>query len=544
MKLKNIVLSLSVIAFFSSCYKDLGSYDYDESISDISVKLENIYTTKKSKTEFSYSITPEIDTKKQNKELKYEWFKSTDSRLKGELVGTEKTLNLSFKPSDVLSQEYHLRLYVTDLANNTITMRHTTLQLIEPYYASWIVLHKDNSHAELGAVSYIGGKYEVEPKAYTKARGTSLTGEPHNIGVRQISNKVYASNWLFPIEAQLYLSTSNLDEGGLISTGDNFELKFSWRKLMNAEQINSFDPAKVTGTGYGDIGYAMATNGTIFMNNPYSPIMYQVTPSTTELGEGETKITKFGVSSQAAVGYDEMGRRLIGLDMTGNYWYELEPKTPGKKIEFGKIRVDENNAADPNTIPATQVPIAIFPGYQYGTTGIAPWQQYQLYAYFIDNNKSYVYTIRGRELSSSMDAPISGYYTFDKPLELTENTPMTTGFRYANIIFYAEGNKVYKHNIVNGNTKVIYTHTSVDAKAADIKMAVEGYISSDDYNKRKDIIKTQPERLLGIAFNINGEGELVVLRLDISGDVETESSLYENTQTHRGFGEIKKIVFV
>lgn len=544
MNFRNIIVALSVVAFLSSCYKDLGNYDYNENISDITVKLEKVYSTRKNKAGFSYSITPEIETNNQNKELKYEWYKSTDSRNKGDLVGTEKTLNLSFKQGEELSQKYHLRLYVTDQTNNTVTMRHTVLQLIEPYYASWIVLHKDNSHAELGAVSYVLGKYEVEPKAYTKERGESLTGEPHNIGVRQISNHVYAGNWLYSIESQLYLSTSNLDESGLISTGENFALKSSWKKLINTEQIKTFDPAKITGTGGSNNGYAMSVNGAIFTSNEYSPVMYQVTPDKNVFKDEEVRITKLGVAAQGAIGYDEAGKRLVALDMTGNYWYELEAKTPGKTVEFGKIRYEENNAADPDAIPNTLKPVAIFPGYQYGTTGIAPWQQYQIYAYFIDNENSYVYTIRGREISGVFEAPVSGYYTFKKPEGLTEETPMTSGFKYANIIFYASGNKVYKHNITNGTTKVIYTHESADANAADIKMAVEGYIGSDDYIKRKEIVDTPLERFLGIAFNVNGKGEIVVLRLDTSGDIETEKGTYDNVQVHKGFGEIKKIVFV
>lgn len=46
----------------SACYEDEGNYTYDESIADISVKLNETYGIKKTDDVMSYTITPEIKT--------------------------------------------------------------------------------------------------------------------------------------------------------------------------------------------------------------------------------------------------------------------------------------------------------------------------------------------------------------------------------------------------------------------------------------------------------------------------------------------------
>ncbi|MDO4770444.1 PKD-like family lipoprotein [Porphyromonas sp.] len=543
------LVAFSIIFLLSSCYKDLGNYNYNEDIKGIEVAIEKTYAVKKEKTDFTVTIKPTIDTKGQNKELTYEWYRSLRDQDKGELISTEKDLTMVFKPKsqdpkDKLNSTYYIRLYVKDISTNTLTMRHARILLVDPYTSSWAVLHEQGGHAEIGAIEYLGDKIVTTPDALTKERGKSLQGKPLHLGVRQIPNGYAAPTWLYSINTQLFLSTTDLSEGGLISPGDNFEHKSSWNTLISKAQIQDFNPSDITGSGGGDRGYAMSTNGKIFINNPYSPVMYQVFPDPDEL-EGKGRITRLGVTTQGGIGYDAEGKRLVALDMTSSIWKEQEARSnPPKDLVYNKVRANVNNAADPNKIPADYIPVSIFPGYKYGVSGIAVFQQYQLYCYFISGDMSHVYTIRGREITSAMEAPVSGFYSFKKPEGLTENTPMTTGFKYANIIFYAAGNKVYKHNIVNGQTSVIYSHPDAAAKAKAIRMAVEGYVGDEVYATMKNTLGIAPERYLAIGFDTEGKGEVVVLSLDTSGDIDGAKNTYPNVQVHKGFGPITSIVFM
>ncbi|SPY35488.1 Uncharacterised protein [Porphyromonas cangingivalis] len=548
MKEKRILpLFVSILLMSSACYKDKGNYDYDENILDISVTLEQQYVYKKEKTDFYCTITPTIDTYGQAKELKYEWFISKNDQEKGTAIGTDKSVTIHFNPNsedpnDQLGSEYTVRLYVTDMTTKAQTLRFTTLRLIDPYTASWAVLHETDGHAEIGTVEYHAGKYIIQHDTYTQENGTSLKGKPLHLGVRQISTEPFMDYWLFSFPSQLYLSTTELSEGGLIAPGEKFKNFKPWQKLINVEEINNFDPAKIVGSGAGDTGYAMASNGNIFHNNYYSPVMYQAVPDPASVS-GPVYITKFGVCTNAGVGYDEKGLRFLAVDMTKNFWDEQEAQNPPSvRLTMMPIREHEGNAKSPNKIPKGYRAVSIFPGYQYGKSGMATFQQYQLYAYLISPDSSLVYTIRGRELSSAIEAPISGAYRFPKPQSINENTRMTSGHNYANIIFYVDGNKVYKHNIVNGQNTVIYEHEDPNAQGVDIRMAVEAYIDRPEIMKQ--IIETDPDRLLGIAFNIQDKGELVVLHLDNTGSVEESKWAYDNVQVHKGFGPIKSVVFI
>lgn len=533
----------------SACYKDLGHYDYNENIKGIDVTLQNTYAVKKEKSDFTVTITPTIDSKGQDKALTYEWYRSSDTREKGDLISTERDLSMVFKPTsqdpkDKLNATYSIRLYVTDKSTNTVTMRHCKLLLVDPYTSSWAVLHEQGGHAEIGTVEYLGENMVVTPDALSKERGQSLKGKPLHLGVRQIPNGYAARVWLYSINTQLYLTTSDLAEGGLISPGDNFAHKSSWKTLLNPAQAANFVPTDITGSGMGDRGYAMSSNGRIFVNNPYSPVMYEVFADPDEFTT-PTRITRLGIATQGGIGYDAEGHRLIALDMTTNQWREQEARSnPPKDLYYNTVRASGQNAADPNNLPATYVPVAIFPGYQYGLSGIAVFQQYQLYCYFIDGDMSHVYTIRGREISSAIEAPVSGFYSFKKPEGLTPNTPMTSGFKYANIVFYAAGNKVYKHNIVNGQTTILYTHPDASAQAKAIKMAVEAYTADDVYQTMARTLGTAPERTLAIGFDTAGKGEVVVLSLDTAGDLDTTKHTFPNVQVHTGFGPITSIVFI
>lgn len=193
MKHIKFLVALTVMFLVSACYKDLGNYDYNENIQGVDVTIDNVYSVKKEKTDFSISIKPVIDTKGADKELSYEWFRSTDSQIKGERISTEQNLTMLFKPNsqdpkDRLSSEYHVRLYVTDKSTNTVTMRHTRVILVDPYRASWAVLHEQDGHAEIGTIEYLGKDIVTTPDTYTKEQGTSLQGKPLHLGVRPFPN--------------------------------------------------------------------------------------------------------------------------------------------------------------------------------------------------------------------------------------------------------------------------------------------------------------------------------------------------------------------
>lgn len=198
-------------SLLASCYEDKGNYDYDESISDISVKLNQSYGVRKADTEMTYTINPEIKTNDGDKSyLKYTWVMNTTSAnsSRNDTIGHDESLTLTMDPNDPnFVYKYYIKLYVTDTRTNAKTMVPTTVEVGKPYTKAWMVLHEKDNHAELGAVEYIGSVMMVTPDAYKQETGKDLTGQPVSLSYMQKQpNKSY---WLYTADSQLFVTTTN-----------------------------------------------------------------------------------------------------------------------------------------------------------------------------------------------------------------------------------------------------------------------------------------------------------------------------------------------
>ncbi len=549
-KLKYI-FAFSAGLLLSSCYEDKGDYDYDNTIIEVPVTLQQSYGVKKAKEKFSYTITPDIHVPKEyEKNLSYEWYVKTesDAYIKGELKGTDKNFTLEIDPTDPkMAYNYYIRLYVTDATTGAVTMRPTTLEVIKPYTYAWMVLHETDGHAELGAVEYMGGEIAVTPDAYTRDKGESLSGKPLNLSCTQF--KFYDYYYRLEAQSPLFLTTTDETESGLIDQTDNFRLRNSWDMLLNAAQKEeAFDPTNIIYSG-GNQGAIMTCKGKVFSHSQYTPVMYLMSQGNNLIGD--YYISKLTCGPQAGVGFDEIGKRFVDISCQ-NYdsksYSHVVPSTPCDMGPITPIPNNEGNAqnVDPNNLPKDQKIVALVNGYHYGKSGIAPWQRYTIYAYTLNgSSQSFVYVFQCRGLTGN-DPALPYYYTFVTPDGIDENTPMTSGNSFNNILFYAAGNKIYKLDVPTGKTTLIYQHEDPAATVADLRMACEGF----SFNDKSDEIGIKDygipyNRCLGAAFNLSdGTGELVVLQLNTNGRILEEQTKYPSTQVHRGFGKIKNIVFI
>ncbi len=547
------ILAITAGILISSCDEDKGQYDYADDILEVQAILKNSYGVKKEKTPFDYTITPEIQIPEEyKKNLSYEWYVSTkSSQNKGDLLGTDETLTIEMDPTQAnMPTKYYIRLYITDKTTEAVTFQYSTLEVINPFTFSWMVLHETDGHAEIGAVEYMGGNMLVTPNAYTQEKGTSLTGKPLSLSCGQ--SAVNWSNGLYQAQSICYLSTTNEEESGIINPGNSFDLYAKWGDILHPTQKDAYftlDDIQYSLSSSGGYGSLMISNGKVFRQRMGSPVMYLMAPLDADKQEmGDYYISKMASGPNAGIGFDETGHRFLNLGLqTGDYWYEMnyaESPKDGGRISF--MPSNENNAFDPSQpIPANQKIVAMFNGYHYGISGIAPWQRYTIYAYTIDEFNSYVYPFQCRGLTGS-DPSLPNYYKFVTPEGVNEATPFTTGTRFSNILFYAIGNKVYRLDATSGKYLLIYQHENPSAQISTLKMACEGGSFDDD----NDEIGTEDygipyNRCLGAAFNLpDGTGELVVLQLGTNGRILEEESKYPSTQVHKGFGPIKSIVFI
>ena len=545
MKILNYILALLVVVLSSSCYEDLGNYDYNENVHDISVKLNSSYGVRKGSGIMTCSIMPEITTVDGDKsQLEYLWtIRNNMTYLEDTLCLTEEAqIELDTEASD-FSYSYDLFLYVTDKKTGGVTMAPTTLKIARPYSYSWLVLHEMDNHAELGTVEYIFDEMMVLPDVYTQEQGKSFTGMPKNLSV--VKNSINGSYWLSSTTlSQVYVTTSNPDESGWLDQNSRFKLMVPWTSLVKQEEASMIDFENMETSG-NEKGLLAVSNGNLFCNCYTSPFMLAL--RTDKTFEGEYRITKAISGPNTGLAYDELGHRFVHLSLPADDWYGINPSTFYGYGELNPVRSSGENAGDPNSLPEGEKVINIINGYWHDRSGMANWQRYSAYAYSLgENGKSHVYVFRYRGLTSSDVTPMPYRFTIDTPAGVNEKTPMASSWEYNNILFYAVGNEIYKLDFAAGQTTLVYTHPDNTAEFVSLRMGIDGYVDSSTssyFNEGESSYGHPYSRTLGAALNTSdGKGELVILQLNTAGKIDSDKK-FPSTQVHKGFGKITDIAF-
>lgn len=529
----------------ASCYEDKGNYEYRTDIHDISVKLKGLHEVHKKHEKMSYTLAPEVTTVDGDKsKLEYLWLWLKPSGVM-DTLSVEETATLEIDPqSPDFAERYNLRFYVTDTRTKGVTMAPTRVELIKPYSYAWLVLHEDNGHAELGTVEYLTEETKVTPRAYTDEQGGSLTGKPVNLTVAK--NAVEPTHWGVSTVSQVFVTTTELAESGLMDQSNRFKLMSPWNKLVHPDQAAEIDFTKMRSAG-ADEGLLICSQGKVFRNSTTSPVMYRMNP-----GSGFTEpyaishvINNFNVFS---LGYDSIGHRFVGLNYGFQKWYGTNITTVRNAGTISTVPNKAENAVDPSNIPADHRIIRMLNGYRYSTANPGANYKYAVYAYALaPGGKSHVYVLHyyGASNAASAAGPsLPSRYSFNTPAGLTENTPMTTSPDYNNILFYAQGNKVYRLDFSTGVSSVIYTHEAADAQVVSLKMAVDGYVEDKIKFGGSGTYGHPYSRCLGVGVNTaDGKGEVVVLQLNTAGKVD-EDKKHPSTQVYKGFGKITQVCFI
>lgn len=548
MKVLKYGLLLTSIAVLTSCYEDKGNYQYDESIQDISVKLESLYGIRKQDQKMSFTITPEITTKDGDKShLRYVWVMNTQTpnSSANDTIGTDEAVTLELDPTaEDFAYKYYLRLYVTDTQTQGVTMVPTQVEVTKPYSYAWAVLHETDNHAELGAVEYVGNEMMVTPNAFSKDKGETLKGKPISLAVTQ--HETTKSYWTYEAPSQFYINTTVPEESGLYNQSEKFKLMASWNNLVAEQQKGDIDFAQMQTAACPNSGLVVYSKGHAFNSCYYSPYLFEMAAASNL--PGDFYIDKVAAGPHTAIAYDTKGHRFVHLALqSSGTWIGFNPTEIGEAAPVTRINYRQGeDAADANSIDPNEQVIRMFNGYHYERSGTAIWQRYGGYAYALAPGKqSHVYVFRYYALTHS-DVPAIPYsYKFVTPEGVDENTPMTSGPNYNNIIFYATGNKVYRLDVSTGQTSLIYQYEDTGAKISCLKMAVDGYAFGDsDDTLGTDTYGHPYSRTLGIGINTSdGKGVLVVLQLNTAGKIDTDHK-YPSTQVHQGFGPITDIAFI
>lgn len=531
--------------FFAACYEDKGNYEYRTDVHDIAVTLKRVHSLHKKHEKMTYTITPEVTTVDGDKSsLEYLWLLlRADGRM--DTLSVVETATLEIDPqSPDYAEQYSLRFYVTDTRTNGVSMAPTRVELIKPYAYSWLVLHEDDNHAELGTVEYLSEGIRVTPRAYSDEQGKSMVGLPVNLTV--VKNDVKTEGWGLNSFSQIFVTTTDTIDSGLLDQTNRFKKILSWEEMIHPDQLADIDFANMSLAG-GDEGLLACSKGNVFRNRSTSLAMFRMNPASSLTGAYEIShvITNFGTFG---LGYDRVGCRFMALVYGFTTWNGLKVPVVRNAGTFSPVANKAENAVDPANIPADHQIIRLLNGYRYSTANPGANHKYSVYAYALaPGGKSHVYVLRyyGAFTALAASGPSLPYhYEFDTPAGVTESTPMTTSFEYNNILFYAHGNKVYRLDFSTGATGVIYTHEDAGAEIVSLKMAVEGYTETGINFTGSATYGHPYARCLGVGVNTSdGKGEIVVLQLNTAGKVD-EDKKYPSTQVYKGFGKITGIDFI
>lgn len=149
------------------------------------------------------------------------------------------------------------------------------------------------------------------------------------------------------------------------------------------------------------------------------------------------------------------------------------------------------------------------------------------YALFKEDNGLIVkYLIRMR---ADGDSYIEYEKTTLEDLTIDKNTPITTSWSFANQLFYAKNNILYRYDMINKKTHIAY-------ETSDSRGTIE-YILFKKINEPQDNSRAYFTRNVGLIVNYPGnKGEIHELLFEDSGDINQKYIM-------GGFEHIKSIIF-
>ena len=563
MKTIHTFIVLMALLLVSACYEDKGNYDYLP-LHRVEVKVNLNYGIKRPETPIDYTITPEVsfnDGSTDFSNIQFIWRGNTKSDQSiGDTLSTEQSVTLHIDPAaEDYTGYYYLRLYVTDLQSGVTDMYPVNLTIIKPYTQSWFVLHDTDEHAEIGAVEYAAGEMIVTPDALSQERegvGEPLKGKAVSMGYRQ-QYVYYPTYWGgLDVNTQVYVTTTDPEESGLINQGEHFLLLANWQKMIYPVDWPNFANDNSVKVSNSYQGACICSNGHLFIASMYGFLIYESKPNSEVSAGGDYYIENVFGTPTTTLCYDSKQGRFLVADTQNSYWMGSGTHDPAS-ADIGDIMTvpsSPNNVADPSNVSADKKLVDFVGGYWYSKTAIAAWQRFAINAYMLseETGKSYVYVFNNYPLTSVSDSednvPVTNFYTINTPEGVTVDTPMTSSYDFNNVLFYAVDNKIYKLDfaMTNGSSTLVYQDPDPQAKITCLQMATEEFTEElmSDATYGLEEYGIPYSRVLGAGINMpDGSGKLLVLHLNSSGKVDKDST-YPAIQEHTGFGTIKSIAFI
>lgn len=540
-----VILSLFL---FIACNDDKGNYDYD-AINEVLVKLDEEIGIRLQDTVLE--IRPELSQSLlQNEEnLEFIWLHSIvntniENDDKRDTIGYEKSIKWKIDPAEKnFKYGHYFRFIVKDKATGIDYRYNTTLKIVKPYHGAWMVLHKQDGVTKLGSVEYIGRNMEVCNDAYYRESGKHLQGNPLCLGVEYGFLQAYGTG-----DNNLFLVVTDVpNEAGIYCQWEKFRkvdsmsrmVAPSYRSSFNYQDVKNFDGVS---NNYGNI---LISEGTLYQSPTamkwYRAHVDEAVTGTVDLSCG----TKVGFASMF---YDKAGKRFLfyyapnrNSDWHSNLFPEDKDNPAQYKLSLIPTRDLNITTTDPNKLSADKEVLYVGTGYNYDASMNNQMMCYG-FAQSVEKDSCYVYEFRSYGLGNSSQAAFSGFYPIKTPENLDAESCFASSKPYNGILFYAAGDKVYRLDFIQtgGKATPIYTHPGGKAK-------IMKFAFKDKWDDKLDYSAYEHDlnRSLGVVFEMpDGTSELVILNLATTGKVGDDGEVWPAIQVHKGFGDVKDILFL
>ena len=180
-KLKYILHMFMISLFITSCFKDLGNYDYtyipDFEITGLKEKYSVVSYTE------NMNIQVVVESEDKNAEFEYEWGvvlqeneMVLDSPTYLEIISNEKDLSIPF---EYKSGTYTLQLKVTNKSTGLAKLVSTQIEAVTPFSKGYYLLKETSDGNTDMDIFYDNNTSSIN--AIAEFKGTSLQGKPKSL---------------------------------------------------------------------------------------------------------------------------------------------------------------------------------------------------------------------------------------------------------------------------------------------------------------------------------------------------------------------------
>lgn len=553
-------LSFLLTLGFSSCYDDLGNYDYKE-INEIEIKMPKNFFVKiplKDSTVVTIPITYTQLKYDNTANLSYEWkIRKGDSR-EWKVCGTDSALTFAIYPDD--PNKIQLRVAVTDNIEGIVSYGEVNVLLQHAFNPCWFVLQNIDENAVLGAADGREGAVVVTQNVYKAHTGKEIQGKPLflSMDVYHSTGDITSIN---PIDLpMLGVYTDNdiliLDGGDL-----NKELFTYDRMLLQKlkEQDKNFNPWFAAGDKGAE---CIIDNGQFWFAFDDGCSIYY--PVKTEDASAYSA-TKACLSNYRGTKYvfDNMGSKRFLYYVNDNMplmWnthkrinadrnfalYNPENETAnGAKLKtIGKSSFAPNQF-DPNNIGADKEMIYMGP--------VSDTEYPDILSIALNGtNTMYAYEIcpTAVEGSNKDRGYCSGYWEIIPDFEIKDKkVSVATSGQYDRMFFLAVDNKIYRVDLnrtVPGIFEIYaapegmtFTNLRFRSDRVDVGYATEDMGPNDPL-----IMYEYPTWVGAVMQDADGNAKIVDMKLNRAGDIMTNPDTKEKmVYTYEGFKNVVDFVY-